>query len=433
MMLHLLYELLLGILAVLALPKFLYDCLLHKKYRTNFLLRLGVGFPRIEKGSKPLIWLHAVSVGETKAIAPLARLICAQMPEAVLVISSVTETGHAEALRSIPFAHHHVYLPFDFLFIVRPIVRKARPDVFILCETDFWYNFLDQCKKCGAKIFLVNGKLSERSAQRYAKLPFVVHALFSPIDRFCVQNALYAKRFADIGIPSEKIEVLGNLKFDGVDSRMSADECAKWKISLGIEVGQPVVVLGSTHDPEEKLLLQALQVVWERFPQLKVLVVPRHPERFSSVFKFIQSENISCARLSNLAAKTGHERVVVIDALGVLLKCYQIADVAVVCGSFTPRVGGHNILEPCAYAVPVVFGPHMHGQRELVEWVIDNQVGHAAGLQVSLDALPSTLMHLLAHPELRQQIGQAGVHLVQSQRGSTKKTWEVIREVSEKK
>lgn len=423
-----LYEISLWILALLSIPGFLYQMAVKGKYRDSFLKRFGAQFPKIVKDGRPIVWIHAGSVGETKAVIALAKLIKAEL-NAQLIISSVTETGHAEAKRSLPFADAHVYLPFDFACLVKKIVKPIAPNLVILAESDFWFNFLRTCKESGAKIALVNGKVSERSTARFKKASFFTDKLLGTIDLFGIQSVTYQSRFLDMGVSPKKMVVTGNLKFDDVVIMQSDAEMASWKEQLGIGRSDPVLVVGSTHDPEEKIAISTLQEVWKSYPQLKALVVPRHPERFSEVANLFTKADIPFIRYSELHNKKGDERVILMDTMGILKKAYQLATVAIVGGSYTEKVGGHNILEPCGYGVPVLFGPYMHSQPELVALVKD----YNAGLQVSSEALPSTIIELLESSEKRIAFGQRGKQLMQEMQGATARTWSAIRTTCLKK
>lgn len=421
-MVQVLYSIGLFLYSCFVFPKLLYLLIFHKKYRSSLLQRFGCRFPQINKGTRPLIWIHAVSVGETKAVAPLAKLLKNGTFNPIILISSTTETGHAEAIRALPFADYHVYMPFDFNWIIRSIVQTISPDLVILCESDFWLNFLTESKKSGAQVALVNGKISERSLNRFKAVPFFVSALFSKIDIFCIQNEYYKKRFEQLGIPTDKLQVTGNIKFDDPHTKLNFVELANFKQKLRIGEGELVIVVGSTHDPEEKMVLTLLPKFWEHFPNLKVIIVPRHPERFNEVDTLLANSNIKAIRFSKIVESTPSAQVILIDAMGLLRQCYQVADVAIVGGSFTSRVGGHNILEPGWYGVPVVYGPYMQAQPELVE--LSKQYG--SGIQVEENQLINALLKLLQDPSEREKLGAAGKKLVQEAQGATQKTFDVL-------
>ncbi|MGA8164636.1 MAG: 3-deoxy-D-manno-octulosonic acid transferase [Waddliaceae bacterium] len=422
MLQSILYDIFLLIYFLLLLPKLFYQCIVQKKYRQSFRQRFGFRFPDIAKNGKKLIWIHAVSVGEAKAIATLAKKLKQEQENALLIISTVTETGLAEAKRSLPEADYHVYLPFDFLWIIKPIIRRTQPDLVILCETDFWYNFLRSCKEVGASIILVNGKLSERSMRKFQKFPSFTWQLFSCIDLFCVQNSHYRERFFTIGISTNQLVVTGNLKFNGDYPCLSEKELVEWKHQLGIPSQDLILVAGSTHDPEEKLLLTSLTEIWEKIPHLTLLLVPRHPERFDEVAKLLQKQKIPFRRYTQCGPSKTTEKVLLVDTIGILRKCYQIADLAFVGGSYTSKVGGHNIIEPSWYSVPVLFGPHMHAQPGLVELVRQ----YHAGLQVFKENLTTVSLRLLEDSHERKAIGRAGGQMVKDFTGAMERTCQAI-------
>lgn len=424
-LLTILYEITLALIAVVALPKLLYHLIVHKKYRNSLSVRLGIGYPSIQRKKTPLIWIHAVSVGETKAIATLARELKKRYPDVELVVSSTTETGHAEAKRSLAFAEKHVYLPFDFSFIVKPILSKASPDLVLLCESDLWYNFLRHAKKQGARIALVNGKMSHLSMKRFKWIEFFSKSLMNFFDVLCLQNDLYQHRFTEAAAPKQKMVVTGNLKLDEEYPRLIPEEVLKWKKKLGIELDQLILTIGSTHNPEEQIFINILKKVWKQFPNLKVLLVPRHPERFKEVAGLLHSNQISMISFTNIENATGAEKIILMDTMGMLRMCYQLSDIALVGGSYTSKVGGHNILEPCWYGKPVLFGPHMHTQLELV----DLMKYYQAGIQTTEIGLETHLLQWIKNPLEREEIGQRGLHLVKEVKGSTKRTLSALQPI----
>lgn len=381
--------------------------------------RLGNHFPEIQKGCRKLVWIHAVSVGETKAIIPLAKLLKVEYKDVLILISNVTETGHAEAKASLPFADYHVYLPFDFSWIIRPIIRRTAPDLVILSESDFWFNMLDEAKKRGALLVLINGKISEGSLRLFSKISFLTSALFNLLDLMCIQNEHYRQRFAQLTDP-KKLVVTGNIKLDAGYTPLTVGQRLSWKKALGIQEEDRVLVIGSTHDPEEKLFVHHLIELWKTFPRLKAILVPRHPERFNEVAVLLSKMAVPFRKLSDLEGwgSHSHEKMILIDKMGILRKCYEIADIACVGGSWTPTVGGHNILEPAWSGVPIVFGPYMHGQPELVELA----AAYGCGIQVGEDQLGGTLNVLLTQDDKRESIGSLGLKLVSEMRGATNKT-----------
>lgn len=421
MLFSLLYNLCLMLFALIALPKLLWQRFMLGKYRESLGARLGYILPAFSaKEGQEVIWIHAVSLGETRAMIPLFRLIRETHPKAAIVISTTTETGHTEAKRCMPEADAHFFLPLDFSWIMRRILAKIQPTTLILCESDFWYHLLKIAKKMGARIALVNGKVSERSARRFKALSLFSRQLFAHFDVLCMQSQRYLERFHLIGIPLEKIHVTGNLKFDAPASKMEQNELQTLKAKLGIQPTDRVVVVGSTHAQEEDWILNALIPLWKKIPELKVLIVPRHPERFNEVAHLFQEKVLSFRRFSE--RKKGEYPLILIDAMGILNQCFQIADLAIIGGSFVSHVGGHNIFEPVLYNVPVLFGPHMQSQPDLTELIL----AAGAGKQVPIEKLTATVLEFLQDSALHRQHSEACRHLTNSVHGSTKRTFEYI-------
>jgi len=422
MFLSFFYNCALLIYALFVAPKIIFDYLIKGKYRDSFFQKLGFGVPTIDKEDRFLIWVHAVSMGETKAVTSLVRSLKKEYSNPLIIVSSMTETGHIEAKKVLSCADYHLYLPFDLSWIIRPIISRIAPDLVILSESDFWYNFLDSAKKRGAKIALVNGKMSKKSAFRYSLVKSFSKRLFSLFDVLCIQSDHYLSRFQSVGVEDDKIVITGNLKLDDEYPHVPKDELTPWKGKLGIDPSDKVVVIGSTHAPEERRLLEKFESIWVKYPNLKVVLVPRHPERFDSVAAILEGMNVPFVRLSTIHKKQGDEKVILIDAMGLLRQCYQFADLAIVAGSFTDKVGGHNIVEPCYYGVPVLFGPHMETQPDLLKLVKTFE----AGLQVKEEEVAAKVAALLGDDVQRIKLGQAGLTLVNNAQGATGRTLEAL-------
>lgn len=418
------YEVGLWVLALFALPKLCYSYFFKNKYRKSLAARLGFNLPDFSKSSLPSIWIHAVSVGETKAVAVLARQIKNQFPKHSLIISSTTETGHEEAKRSLPFADYHVFLPFDFKCIVSKVIKKARPAVVLLCETDFWFNFLQAAKKSGAQIAIVNGKLSGKSKKNFQKYSFFSRQLFESISLFCVQDEVYESRFLEIGIPEEKVSVTGNLKWDDIFSVLTEQEVIDWKKRLGIK-DELVLTIGSTHKEEEELFISVIKGLLNEQEYLKIILVPRHPERISEVVQLLNKYNLSYVLFTDIQESEKNVQVVLVNVIGKLRVFYQLCDIALVAGSFTERVGGHNLMEPSAYGKPVVFGPIVHAQLELAKVVVES----GAGIQTTREKLKSDLKELITNKGLREEIGERGFVMVNRVKRSVNRTLEVLKPI----
>jgi 3-deoxy-D-manno-octulosonic-acid transferase len=247
-MFNLIYQTALFLLALIALPKLLWQWWMLGKYKESLRERLGISLPPSLPHAQ-VIWIHAVSVGETRAVIPLYETLRKHLPDAAFVISSTTETGHREAKRSMPDAAVHCFLPFDFSWIVRRFVQRLHPNILIFVESDFWYQLIDAVKKQGGKVLVVNGKVSERSCRRFCQVPFFTRRLFSQVDHFCVQSRLYLERFQKMGIPISKLTSTGNLKFDARLKTLTPAELVAWRTQLGITEQDRVLVIGSNRRP----------------------------------------------------------------------------------------------------------------------------------------------------------------------------------------
>lgn len=414
------YHIALFLFAIGNLPKILWQWAVLGKYRESLGQRLGFSIPQITASKKKSIWIHAISMGETRAVVPLFHKIRTAFPDLPIVISSTTETGHAEAKRSMPDAAAHFFLPLDFSWIIRRLLHRVNPAALILCESDFWYHLLTLAKEEGVSTFLVNGKISERSCLRFQKLLPFAKRLFGAIDHFYLQSERFYDRFLSLKVPAEKLTVTGNLKFDAAPREMSEREKEEFRQQLCIDPAVPVLVVGSTHAPEEEWILSALDSIWRKIPQLKVLLVPRHPERFAEVSQKIEARGISFARYSE--GKKQPAQLILIDAMGLLNHCYQLATIAIVGGSFVSHVGGHNIFEPVLFGVPVLFGPHMHSQLDFVDLVLQAQ----AGIQTQIDGLPTELMRLLEKSDFHRKMQQNCLVLARSVPGAAQRTFAEI-------
>ncbi|MEN9343292.1 MAG: putative transferase [Chlamydiota bacterium] len=387
-MITFLYDTVLFCLLLLAAPKALFQ----KKYRSSWRARLGFAVPSISKKRK-VLWAHAVSVGEVKALSHLIPKLLEHFPGYVVVMSTTTQTGLDQARRLFPALSASFLIPFDFSFLMKRVMRKIHPNLLLLSESDFWYHALKYAKAQGAKVILVNGKISARSFARFRQVPFFTKRLFSLFDHLCIQNEEYRNRFSLLNIPSEKLSVTGNLKLESISSVMTAQEKGLLLTHLALTPFQPVIVIGSTHDPEEEMLLSELFVLFETHPTLKILLVPRHPERFSAVSSLLNKRGWPHSRFSQ--ENPCSHRLILIDQMGILNACYEIATLAIVAGSYTEKVGGHNVLEPVLKGVPVFFGPHMHTQTELKELVLS----YSAGKQVPMQKLLSEVIDFLDSPK----------------------------------
>jgi 3-deoxy-D-manno-octulosonic-acid transferase len=420
-MLGFFYDLIQYVLLIFFLPKLYWDRISKGKFKKGLKAYLALSLPSKPPIAKkgPVFLLCAVSVGEAKAASSLLEKIKETYPTATIYIGSRTETGHAEAKKSLSKADGHFLLPFDFSWTVKRFLSYIEPDVVIIIESDFWYNFLKTSKQRGSLLFLASGKLSETSCKRLCKVAFLAKKLFGLFDLLCMQNETFASRMLHFDLDPSKVIVTGNLKFDTPFLR--SDQSALKK-QLGIAKEDWVVVVASTHHLEEESLLKAIAPLWKKIPELKLLLVPRHPERFSEVEEVLAKEEIPFTSYSRIAHRTGDEKIVLMDVMGMLFSLYLVADVAVLGGSFLHTLKGHNIFEPIQAGVPVIFGPYMRDQKDFVDCVLFAK----AGLQTDLGGLCQEVESLWKNPAMLQNLRKNGERLLVEAQGSSSKTWKLI-------
>lgn len=396
------------------------------KYRESGPAMFGRGLPEGE-AARPFdrgsLWIHAVSVGEVAAARAVAPGLRSLLPVLPLVVSTVTETGQAAARRDLPDAST-TYLPADLSFNVRRFLRTFRPRAVVILEAELWPNFTTLARASGASVFQINGRLSDRSFPRYRAVRGLLRPVFDAFDGFCVQTETDAARYRALGIAPERIRVTGNCKFDLKPAPLVPDERARRRAELGFAAEAPLVVAGSTHPGEDEIVLAALAVARRDVPGARLLLVPRHPERFGAVAELARRSGFA-ARLASAGAPSAGEPapdVVVLDRMGELARAYGLGEVAIVAGSFG-AVGGHNLLEAAAHAVPVVFGPNMRSQREIAHLF----AAGGAGVQVSAEELGPRLSRLLTHPEERRTEGRKCLRVLEENQGSANRATEALR------
>lgn len=416
---YLFYSLLLACVALLSAPWWLVQMLRLGKYRAGLRERLGAVPPRVLQEAAPGgIWVHAVSVGEVLAISQLVGEFRKADPESQVFVSTTTATGQQLARQR--FGENRVFfMPLDFGFTLRPYLRALQPGLLILAETEFWPNLLHLAKRGGAKVAIVNARISDRSFPRYRRFAWFFRRVLADVDLFLAQTEGDARRLREIGAPAERVQVSGNLKFD---IRLSARSALVDDLRRAIGQDTPVIVCGSTTEGEEEILLAAFQQVLRQHPAAVMILAPRHPERFDRVAGLISSSGIPVFRRSAWNAESRLSGCVfLLDSVGELASVYALASVAFVGGSLAP-IGGHNILEPAQHGVAVVTGPHTFNFREIVR--IFEQGG---GLRVvTAETLTPQLLELLANPQERQALGLRAKQLFQDNTGATARTLQAL-------
>jgi 3-deoxy-D-manno-octulosonic-acid transferase len=365
------YNIILFFYFLAILPKLIFDIVFKKKYRKSAFYKLGLKtYDFTPKKDDFVVWVHSVSVGETKSAIALIKKIKKQIKNAYIIVSTTTETGNLFAKKNISFADKIIYLPFDFSFLIKRIIEKANCDLAVFVESDLWYNFCKFTKQKKAKLCYVSARMSDNSFSRFSKVPFFSKKLLSHFDYICAQSKAHKRKFLNLGAAKGKIATCGNLKLDQRDAKLTIQELKNQKKKFSIAEKNKVLTIASTHSNEEKLLLNELIPLFKKHSDLKIFLAPRHPDRFLSVEKLLIEKKIPYSKYSDL--KNIHlAQVVLIDTIGFLNTCFQFSDLAIVGGSFV-KVGGHNILEPIFHNVPAVFGPFMHSQKQIEKLALDS-------------------------------------------------------------
>lgn len=414
---RLLYSLLIRCAALIAFGVVLWRGFRDRGYWQGLGERFGAG-PKLAGGS---IWLHAVSLGEMTAAAPLIRGIQAQHPHIPLVVTTSTPAGRQRAAALFGGSVDIRFLPYDAPGSVRRFLARTRPRLAVILETELWPNLFERCRINGVPLLLANARLSQKSVSRYRRLDPIfaglVRGLFSEQVFIAAQSASDAQRFEDIGAAPARIAVAGNIKFDQQVAQDIEQRGRVLRQSFGaVSAGRtrPVWVAGSTHAGEDESVLTAHAALLTTMPDALLLLAPRHKDRFERVAALIEERGLPFVRRSGGAAPTAQTRVILVDTLGELSMLYAAADVAFVGGSLVP-VGGHNMLEPAALGVPVLTGPSYANSREVAQLLLQR----GAALQVA-DAgeLSQALLRLLSDAGERRRIAALAKDLIAANRGS---------------
>jgi len=427
--LFLLYDLFITLTAALWLPVLLLRCLVRGRPRAGLLERMGGIAPNklARVAGRQVIWIHAVSVGETRAAVPLLQALRAEFPASALVLTNTTETGHGVAA-NLGLADLCLYFPFDFSWAIRRYLRSLDPALILVIETEIWPNLTRQARQRGIPLLLVNGRLSDRSFPRYHRLKRLLQPILRRFSHFCMQSQLDTERMLALGAPAERVEHTGNLKFDYPAHPPAPERVRELQQRYRIAADVPVWVAGSTHKGEEMLLARVFRRLLLAERQLVLVLVPRHPERCGEVEEVLRRYGFPYRRRSTLTADTPQfapGEVLLVDTIGELTDLYAAADLIFVGGSLVP-VGGHNLLEPAALQKPGLWGPHMHNFRDISR-LLQQQGG---GRQVAqVDELYDAVRELLDRPEEGRRMGAAAAELLSLHAGATERVMGHIRQL----
>ncbi|HUJ94607.1 MAG TPA: 3-deoxy-D-manno-octulosonic acid transferase [Terriglobales bacterium] len=419
---YLLYSAALAAALIVGLPYWLFRMLRHGKYQEGLRERLGWVPARLAaKSAQPTIWVHAVSVGEVLAISGLVEQMCRRLGGHRIVISTTTSTGQKLARQR--FGDEVFYFPLDFAFAIRPYLRALRPELIVLAETEFWPNFLRLAKGSGAQVAVVNARISDRSLTGYLRMSHWLAPMLRNISLFLAQTHTDAERLRAIGVAGEKIQVIGNLKFDASPPE-AAPIMASLRATFEQSAAGPVLVCGSTVDGEEPIVMQAFVNVLASHPRAVMILAPRHPERFAAVGQLLEKLGIRYWKRSLWSGENIAGGVLLVDTIGELASLYALADVAFIGGSLVPR-GGHNILEAAQHGAAIIVGNHTENFRDMIQLFQARDAVRVTGPA----EFPLILMELLSNDSQRHALGRRAFETLRSQTGATQRTLEALEKL----
>jgi 3-deoxy-D-manno-octulosonic-acid transferase len=416
---HILYNIILIPAAIIGLPYYLVKMIFTGKYRKSLIPKLGGGQAQILAGLKkePRVWLHAVSVGEVTAAAPIVAALKKIHPEVEIIFSTSTETGQGMARRLVKDVAAFIYFPLDIPFVVRKMIRLVEPDVFALVETELWPNFLEICRANNIQTLMVNGRISPRSFRKYKLTQFFWKRILANLSVAGMIAEIDAERLKTIGMDKGRIQVLGNAKYDALAATAAPELQKEIELLLGVRKNERFFVAGSTHQGEEEVVIDVYRELIKHYPDFKLIIVPRHIERTKAILELLQRNNlhdvITVSEIKNGTNRLG-ERIIVVDVIGELFKIYSLAAVVFCGGSLVPK-GGQNILEAAAWGKVIFYGPSMEDFSEEKE-LLENA---GAGVTIhNAKELLESIVRALENPEELEQRGIRGKAVVVANKGA---------------
>lgn len=398
-----------------------------QKIRKGLKQRLGFLNESINRArNENLIWAHAASVGEVVAMGNLIRAIKKECPDYDFVISTLTTAGQTMARKVIPDARAFIYFPLDFSCIVGRVLDTVKPKLLIITETELWPNFIREAKKRTVPIMVANGRISTGSFRKYKMVKFLMNRVLENIDLFIMQSRMDAERIISLGANSSTVTVTGNLKFDvGTDSLLRSANPNLQSNNLS-NVRSPceskvIFVAGSTHRGEEETILDVYGEIKKSYPQIVLILAPRHMQRVNEVEKLLNSRNFKFTRRSELSSPfqgNSLNQVILLDTIGELTHFYALAKIVFVGGSLVP-VGGHNILEPASLGKGVLFGPYMDNFEEIAQSFISRGAGKVVS---NREELLNSILKLLSNPEELERMGRTALEIVKAHKGAAEKS-----------
>jgi 3-deoxy-D-manno-octulosonic-acid transferase len=409
------------LLILLCSPVLIFRALKSGKYRDGYDQKLMGRLPG-RVGSASCFWIHAVSVGEVLVLRPIIERLRRRHPDAHLVLTCTTSTGLDLARRVFPDIVT-CYAPLDFSWAVKRALKRIRPDLLILVELELWPNLIELAHAAGTRVVIINGRLSERSFRGYRRIQPLLRSTFRSLDRVLVQSPVYAQRFIALGTPEDRVISTGNVKYDGLEADRANPRTLMLRKELGLAPSDVVFVAGSTMDGEERAATAAYREAAREHRSLRLIIVPRHKERFEQVAAELANHGFELLRRSHTPAQhrqtTDRTPVILVDTLGELAAVWGLADIAFVGGSLFPGRGGQNMMEPSAYGASVLFGPHTQNFKDAVEGL---QQCQGARVVATAHQLTQALIEDLDDPEAATARGERARRFVLAQQGAADRT-----------
>ena len=415
------YHILSLLVAVVMVPVFT-TLAVFSKHKFKF-LRHHFGFvPTIKKGESKILWLHALSLGEVKAAAPVLKKLHNKIPYLKIVVSVTTDSGYEGAVEHLKIADKIFFHPLDCLPFTYLALSRIKPDLYIVTDTGFWPGLTDQLHKQNTPQILFNGRISHRSAKGYLKAGSLFKTMFKQFNRLYMQNKNSEQAAAALGVDPDKVEVIGDPKFDSLQP-LTVEDRNRLRKTFLLKEDTPVWVAGSTHTGEEEIILNAHQQLREKHPDLILILAPRRIERINEVVALLQKKNLSFARRSSLEIS---EPVILLDTMGELAKVYSLGQIAFIGKSLIEPGGGHSLIEPLLHGVAVLHGPHIENNGHVAD------EAHTNGLAFTVhnaDEIVKTVHSLLRHKERRMELAEKAKKLIEDQQGASEKMAETIQNV----
>ncbi|SMB90507.1 3-deoxy-D-manno-octulosonic-acid transferase [Pasteurella testudinis DSM 23072] len=413
-MIFYIYNVLIYLIQPLVLLYNFYRSLKSPAYRRRLNERYGFYSAQTVAPQKGGVLIHAASVGEVLAARPLVNAILSQYPDLAVTITTVTPTGSERVKSAFGDNVSHVYLPYDTPTSMARFLRFVQPKLCIVMETELWPNLIHQLAKREIPFVIANARLSARSARRYGKVKKLLRKMLSEITHIAAQDGVSAGRYLGLDYDKNKLTITGNLKYDLSLSAVLQQQVAELR-SQWLPNARPVWVAASTHQGEDEIVLEAHRTLLQRYPDLLLLLVPRHPERFQAVYELIEKSGLSAVRRSTQQLPSKTTQVVLIDTMGELMQMYGISDVAFVGGSLL-SIGGHNPLEPLAFKLPVISGKHTFNFPEIFAEL--RTVRGVLEIDAQSDQLAKSVADLLSAPQQAKRYGEAGYQVLMKNRGA---------------